>query len=345
MNSTRVQEFNLNVEKSQSIAAKSLTERKPVSSYDLLNTKTLSIIDRQLVNLLQAEGIIAMPFISGDVQLGVMVAGISQASSLALQNNSNNLLFEFIYKASQSLFNQQQSRQKQSKILVEQATAEKLRIRKLVHEANNPLAIMRNYLKILSMKLENSDESVTEQLKILIKEVERVAATVSHIQDDTIISDVESGMIDINALINESLMIFSKSLFKTHHINYKTDLDEGLPAIQSNHNNIKQIVTNLVKNAVEAMPGGGEIVFKTRDRINFNGTEYIELTITDNGPGIPETVMQNIFEPVKSTKDETHSGLGLTIVKNLVTHLGGGIRCNNLPEHGVEFGILLPRKN
>jgi len=92
------------------------------------------------------------------------------------------------------------------------------------------------------------------------------------------------------------------------------------------------------------MLDGGEIVFKTSDRINFNGTEYIELTITDNGPGIPETIMQHIFEPVKSTKDENHSGLGLTIIKNLVTNLGGGIRCNNLPGRGVEFGILLPRR-
>ncbi len=343
MTITRVQEFKLDVEKSHSLVAQSLLKRKSISTFDLHKEKSLTVIDQQLVKLLQAEGIIAMPFIYANVQLGVMVAGISQAHALSLQNNNNNLLAEFIYKASELLLKQLDLREQQNKILEEQAAVEKLRIKKLVHEANNPLAIMRNYLRILSIKLQQSDESVTEQLEILVNEVERVSKTLSHIRDDVITAEIDSGMVDIHGLINESVMIFSKSLFSTYDIDYKMDFDEKIPVIESNAGNIKQVLTNLIKNAVEAMPEGGEIVFKTRDRVNFNGTEYIELTITDNGPGIPDKIMQNIFEPVKSTKDDTHSGLGLTIVKNLLTNLGGGIRCNNLPQRGVEFGILLPR--
>ncbi|MCK5667197.1 MAG: hypothetical protein KAI17_27110, partial [Thiotrichaceae bacterium] len=102
-------------------------------------------------------------------------------------------------------------------------------------------------------------------------------------------------------------------------------------------------------NAAEAMPDGGELHVNTRDQVNCNGQQYVEISISDNGPGIPNEVLDNLFNPVKSTKSGEHSGLGLSIIKNLVNDLGGtisgsnGTLNSNANKRGAVFVILLPR--
>jgi nitrogen-specific signal transduction histidine kinase len=94
------------------------------------------------------------------------------------------------------------------------------------------------------------------------------------------------------------------------------------------------------------MPEGGRITIGTRGQVNVNGKLFVELTITDTGPGIPDHIMRNLFHPVESSKGKAHSGLGLTIVKKLVTDCGGAISCSS-SRKGTEFRVLLPadRKN
>ena len=88
----------------------------------------------------------------------------------------------------------------------------------------------------------------------------------------------------------------------------------------------------------------GVVSISTGDQVNVNGRQFVELVIADDGPGIPEEVMENIFNPVTSSKGREHAGLGLTIVRNLVSGLNGTISCRNKPKGGAEFVILLPRK-
>jgi signal transduction histidine kinase len=105
---------------------------------------------------------------------------------------------------------------------------------------------------------------------------------------------------------------------------------------------LRQVVMNLVKNAAEALPKGGRIDLATRDRIHKNGALFVELRIGDNGPGLPEHVLNELFTPVTSTKPG-HAGLGLSIVKQLLDQLGAEISCASGPTTGTRFQILLPR--
>ncbi len=75
----------------------------------------------------------------------------------------------------------------------------------------------------------------------------------------------------------------------------------------------------------------------------MNGQQYIELVIADTGPGMSEDVLANLFKPVNTTKGEKHSGLGLSICKNIIDKLGGMISCHKLQSGGTKFVILLPR--
>ena len=148
----------------------------------------------------------------------------------------------------------------------------------------------------------------------------------------------------MNALIQDLLSIFRVSLFSTRAIQDELNLDDSVPLLLSNRNSLKQILTNLIKNAAEAMPEGGSIRIGTCGKVNVNGKVFIELIVADNGPGMPGHVIQGLFSPVASTKGKEHSGLGLTIVKKLVTDLGGTISCSSIQNKGTEFRILLPQK-
>lgn len=107
-------------------------------------------------------------------------------------------------------------------------------------------------------------------------------------------------------------------------------------------NKLKQVLVNLIKNAAESMPGGGEIVISTRDRVKLNGGEHVEIAVADSGAGLPAHVLEHLFGPVISTKGEQHFGLGLSIVHGLIDQLGGTIRCKSDNKNGACFQILLP---
>ena len=113
--------------------------------------------------------------------------------------------------------------------------------------------------------------------------------------------------------------------------------------IRTQRSHMKQILTNLMKNAVEAMDQGGNLTITTRDNAYINGKAHIEIQVIDSGPGIDTEIMDQLFTPVTSTKDSTHSGLGLAIVKNLMDELSGHISCTSQAGQGTRFQLFLPR--
>jgi signal transduction histidine kinase len=120
-------------------------------------------------------------------------------------------------------------------------------------------------------------------------------------------------------------------------------LDNAIPPILLSKNKLKQILINLLKNAMEASPSDGKITVSTKDNIYFGAGEFIEIKVEDKGPGLPEDVLRRLYSPVTSTKGKDHSGLGLTICKSLVDELKGMIRCDSSAATGTVFYIYLPR--
>jgi signal transduction histidine kinase len=106
---------------------------------------------------------------------------------------------------------------------------------------------------------------------------------------------------------------------------------------------LKQILVNLVKNAIEALTEGGHIEIVNRGHVNRDRKLYLELVVSDNGPGLSPEVLANLFSAVRSTKDGAHHGLGLSIVHSLVKKLQGLITCRS-GKNGTTFEILLPAR-
>jgi signal transduction histidine kinase len=103
---------------------------------------------------------------------------------------------------------------------------------------------------------------------------------------------------------------------------------------------LKQVLFNLAKNAVEAMPTGGHLRFTTR-LAEIDGQRRVEIEVADTGPGLPPDVVSHLFEPVATSKDGDHAGLGLAISRSLVERMHGQLTCRSTPE-GTRFLIHLP---
>jgi signal transduction histidine kinase len=118
-------------------------------------------------------------------------------------------------------------------------------------------------------------------------------------------------------------------------------LDSTLAPLLTDKDKLKQILINLLKNASEAMPDGGEITLSTQELLVSDEGKYLEIRVQDNGPGLPEQIRRDLFRPVKSTKAAGHSGLGLSITAQLTKELKGRIHCRS-NFRGTEFIIALP---
>ena len=303
------------------------------------NLNKLSIIDRQLIGITQQDGIICLPMIIKNTAIGTLVLGADKVQHENLWQQLP-LLMRFVNEIAHAI-SVTNLTGKSSARTSEQTDQLKQKIREVLHEVRNPLSIMNNYLGILSYKLEK-DKPAQEDVETIKSEIERISQILQRLTEPEVPTS-ETSPVDINAIITDLTRVFQTSLFASKNIQVTLDLDERIETLQSNANALKQIYTNLIKNAVEALPTNGEIMVYTQDYVNVDGKEHIELSVADDGPGIDTNTLKRLFSPVESTKGGDHAGLGLTIVKNLVSELHGSISCRS-SDKGTGFYVLLPRQ-
>jgi signal transduction histidine kinase len=157
--------------------------------------------------------------------------------------------------------------------------------------------------------------------------------------------------VDVNALLSDLATISRESLIQDSGIEVRMDLEPFLPSASADKNSLKQVFFNLIKNAVEAMSAGGTLSIKTRHlssrlkgetMIPHQQGEYVEVSISDTGPGIPEEIQSRIFDPYVSSKGGRNEGLGLSIVHSIIKALHGHISCESEKDKGTTFRIDLP---
>jgi signal transduction histidine kinase len=131
-----------------------------------------------------------------------------------------------------------------------------------------------------------------------------------------------------------------QSRMAQNNVKYSLQLEDGIPPVDGDLRALEQVFTNLISNAIQAMPEGGTIVVKSRRQHGTEDREDVEISISDTGPGIPNEIRDRIFEPFFTTKPNG-TGLGLAIVKRIVTAHKGSISVNSVPG-GTVFQIHLP---
>ncbi|HEY9200893.1 MAG TPA: HDOD domain-containing protein [Gammaproteobacteria bacterium] len=325
---------------SDSMIGNSLRQVQINDSFSTQQSAKLSILDQQVAHGLKADGFICVPVTQTAAPYGVLLLGCNQPQSASLLK-AKKLIQLFASDVAGKLQQHHDYGKKLQDINEHNSDQFLLRAQKIVHETNNPLTVIRNYLQLLSKKITDNDE-ISSDLNIIRQEIDRISNIIVRCKDsmDSDISEISS--VNINSIVSDLTDLFKSSLFSTHNIKSTLKLDNGLKNIASDRNYIKQILTNLIKNAVEAIEQNGEISISTGS-ININGRDYIELKLHDTGPGIPDEIMKNLYKPVISTKGSQHSGLGLSISKSLVDKIKGSISCTTSGS-GTTFSVQIPVK-
>lgn len=297
----------------------------------------LSLAEEQLLRLLDAEYLVCLPLLHGARCRGVLLGAALDLQVSELQSREAFLL-AFACQAAAAIAaadrKEDQERRSEAQIAAEYRQAS----RQAVHEASNPLSIIKNYLAVLGNKVVRQ-ESVADEISILSAEIDRVGQILRGLAE--IKPAPSNEMVEVDRVVGEVVKFYSASLPQPAPVRIATQLQAGTTKLKVEADALKQILLNLIKNAVEAIPNDGEIMVSTSASINRDGRLYCGLTVNDNGPGIAPEVLAKLFSPIATSKAGQHMGLGLSIVHDLVRRLDGAITCRSSGA-GTSFEILLP---
>jgi signal transduction histidine kinase len=205
----------------------------------------------------------------------------------------------------------------------------------IAHEINNPLEGMANYLSLARGALERGDvESARRRLESVRQGLDRAALVVRQVLAHADPAKAPRTAVDFNRVLAESTE-FVRSRPEFARVRFETALAESPLTVEGNPIMLGQVVLNLIVNACEAQPGGGEVRVSSHAA---GGSVLAE--VADRGPGIAEADRERIFEPFFSTKNST--GLGLSICHSIVRQHGGRLEARPRPEGGTVFQITLP---
>lgn len=202
------------------------------------------------------------------------------------------------------------------------------------HEIKNPLMVIGGLARQVQKKVEG-EPALTEKLDIIRNEVQRLENLLGEIRDFTRPAPPVKQEIDLNKVIHEVDALLEGEA-KNRGINLEEHLDPHLPPIQADPNQMRQVLLNLVKNAFEALDGGGRVTLRS-------GAEdgQVWFTVQDTGQGMSPEVLEQIFNPFFTTK-EKGTGLGLAVIHKIVSDHQGVVDVKSSPEQGTTITVKLP---
>jgi two-component system NtrC family sensor kinase len=205
----------------------------------------------------------------------------------------------------------------------------------MVHELNTPLSVVISATQLI-LREEELSEFVREMVERINLEAQRLSVyakgVLSFARDDEQLSET-----DVNAVLTD-VVGFLRYEAQKRSIKIVEDLDFHLAPISVSGNRLKQILINIIMNALHAMRDGGTLTLRT-----LAGEGVVEIQIGDTGSGIPDEIMTRIFEPFFTTKEVGEgTGLGLYVTRKLVEHFSGTIGVNSTVGEGTTFFLKFP---
>jgi len=215
----------------------------------------------------------------------------------------------------------------------------------VVHEINNPLSGILNYLRLMGRILrqgplaEERQEKFQRYLDLVDNETTRCSQIVSSLLSFARISPPAFGQVQIDELLNRCILL-SRHKLELSNIRFESSIPTNLPPVEGDFNQLQQCVINLIFNAIDAMPDGGTLNLDCRHDSDRNKVIVI---VKDSGRGVPHEDLPQIFEPFYTTKKEGYGvGLGLSTVYGIIERHKGNITVESRPGEGAAFMIELP---
>jgi len=180
-----------------------------------------------------------------------------------------------------------------------------------------------------------------KDLEMVLREALRARSVVRRLLDFARQSESTRARASLNEVVDD-VVALSRHLIHTSGVELKLDLEVNLAWVVMDANQMKQVLLNLVHNALQAMPNGGEMNIMT-ESVSRNNRDWVVVSVTDTGIGIPQVEQARIFEPFYTTKgNQGGTGLGLSVTYGIVTDHGGLIDVESQPGMGSKFTVWLP---
>jgi two-component system, NtrC family, sensor kinase len=201
------------------------------------------------------------------------------------------------------------------------------------HEVGTPLNLISGHVQLLRARA--TDERAIKRLDVIAGQIERITNIVRSMLASTRRPQPQFELVDLNALLTRILDVTQPTLV-ARNVMLITELREGLPAVAADADQLQQVFINLINNSLDAMPGGGQLQVRT------GGDGLCALIeLADSGEGIKDEQLDLIFEPMFTTKQGLGTGLGLTVVKQIITEHNGSVEVKSEPGR-TTFRIRLP---
>jgi signal transduction histidine kinase len=207
----------------------------------------------------------------------------------------------------------------------------------MAHEIKNPLAGIKGALPLLAEDFPEDDER-RQVVEDIMAQIERLNKTATDLLKFGRPGTPQFDYLNVNDLINETLFFVAQHP-EAKNVEQCRELGQDIPLIWADSKQLQQVLLNIVINALQSTPAGGRVSLSTA-LITENGREYVQISIADTGPGIPEDLQEKIFTPFFTTKNRG-TGLGLPICKQLVKQNNGRINMHS-SSAGTTFVLLFP---
>ncbi len=213
----------------------------------------------------------------------------------------------------------------------------------VAHEVNNPLATISTYAQMI-IRRNDIPSDVSDHMKTVMEEIQRIQSQLRNLLDLSRIQSPVRSDVNPNAIVQDIAALVRYET-TTRGVTLALDLCPDNRTINADSSGLKQVVWNLIRNALDALDKDGTIRVATFYATNDEGLLSYVTEIQDDGPGIPDSNMPHVFEPFFTTKEVGQgTGLGLSIVYNIVRDHNGTIEVRNLTPKGCLFKIVLPVK-
>jgi signal transduction histidine kinase len=212
----------------------------------------------------------------------------------------------------------------------------------VAHEIRNPLTAIKMLIYSMREELATDDEK-RKDLAVVLKEIDRLERFVQNFLQFARPPDPVLAVTNVNETVHETLTLLAPRL-QQNHVEVREVYPFDQQKIIADADQLKQVVMNLILNAVEAMPKGGRLTAETlqgRASAESDGKEWVQIRISDNGHGIPAELLDSIFDPFVSGR-KNGVGLGLSVAHQIVHRHGGWIEAANNEDGGTTFTVSLP---
>ncbi len=210
----------------------------------------------------------------------------------------------------------------------------------IAHELNNPLTAVTGFSELILDELPQ-DSVHRKDLEMVLHEARRAGDVVRRLLDFSRQGERVRTQADLNEVVRDVIAL-TNHLIKTNGVTLSLELDQTLPWVFIDSNQMKQVLLNLIHNALQAMPNGGDLQIST-GLVQRDDRNWAVMEVRDNGVGITQADQNRIFEPFFTTRgDRGGTGLGLSVTFGIVTDHGGMIEISSKPENGSIFAVWLP---